>query len=156
MISLDEFSKIVNSECLKTISEFMSNEENIKSSRINESRDLESICGPSVEVVGKKLKYSCILEYENVDNIKFLDLLIEKYPFVDNSDIPELDIMDLFGEFLNILCGKINLSLESTDSELNIEIPYFTYGIQDLEISKIVTQKYEFNELSFKLHFYLN
>jgi hypothetical protein len=156
MISFEEFSKIINEECLKTISEFMSNDTSIKSQSFDEIKVLEEISGPSIEVVGKKLSYTCVLEYKNIDNLKFLDLLVEKYPFVDNSDVPELDVMDLLGEFLNIFCGKINLALESIDSDLNIEIPYFTYGIQDLSSNKLGCFKFEFNELSFKIHYCLN
>ena len=156
MVNFEEFSKIINTECLETISEFMSNDSSIKSHTFSEIKALEDISGPSIEVVGKKVSYTCVLEYENVDNLKFLDLLIEKYPFVNNSDVPELDVMDLLGEFLNIFCGKINLSLEKVDSDLNIEIPYFTYGIQDLASKELGCYKFEFNELSFKIHYCLN
>ncbi|OUR93585.1 hypothetical protein A9Q84_19140 [Halobacteriovorax marinus] len=156
MINFGDFSKIVEKECSVAVKDFLDSVHEIKISKLNDQVVYDDICGPSVEVSGEKLNYTCVLQYNVEDNIKYLDLLTKKYPFVDNGELPELDIMDLLGEFLNILCGKINYQLEKEDSHLNIEIPYFSYGVQLEEGQTLGVLKCNFGDLSFKLHYLLN
>jgi len=156
VLNFGDFSKIVENECLMAVKEFLDSTGNVKMSKSNDQIIHDNICGPSVEVSGKNLNYTCILQYNVEDNLKYLDLLSSKYPFVDNGELPEIDIMDLLGEFLNILCGKINLKLEKEDSNLNIEIPYFSYGVHLEEGQELGMFQCQFGELSFKLHYLMN
>jgi hypothetical protein len=153
MLELVKLSPIIELACRQTVSEFMSDCEDIKLSKLDAPKVPEEISGPSIEVSGKKAHYSCLLEYKNEDNTKFIDLLTKKYPFVDNDELPELDILDLLGEFLNILCGKINKELEGLDPDLNIEIPYFVYGLESDDKNKVGSIECLFDDLSFKLHY---
>ncbi len=156
MLEFNQFSKIIETGCLKTITEFITPKYDVKIGKVREEPVLEEIYGPSVEVSGQNFNYSCILEYRVEDNQKILDLLYRKYPFIKNDEIPEIDILDFLGEFLNILCGKINKELEKEDNQLSIEIPYFSYGLFVEEDQKIGTKTFSFDDLSFKLHYYIN
>ena len=50
------------------------------------------------------------------------------------------------------MCGKVNKELESMDDSLNIEIPYFVYGLEENEFNNLLTFNCEFNDLTFNLH----
>lgn len=156
MIEFSNFSKIVDTACTQTILDFIDEKSKISTSKLKEKIINEEVFGPSIEVNGSKVHYSCILQYKADQNLQYIDLLTQKYPFIDSAEAPDLDILDLLGEFLNILCGKINKELESVDKDLNIEIPYFTYGIDPSDESNLSSTEFVFGELSFKLHYYLN
>ena len=143
----------MENQCHKTIDDFMITQGEIDIKALDEHSSSE-VFGPSVEVQGKSFGYTCILQYEAADNLKYLDLLLKKYHFLPALEVPEIDLLDYLGEFLNILCGRVNKEIESTHSKLSIEIPYFSYGVHLQEGQKLKTLKCSFNELSFKLHFY--
>jgi hypothetical protein len=153
MVEMKKFSQIIEKACEQTVQDYMDSEHAIFISKIKSKIISEEISGPSIEVEGEKFHYSCLLEYQAKDNLKFLDLLTIKYPFIDEADLPEIDILDLLGEFLNILCGKINKELEQVDSTLNIEIPYFVYGLDTDESMKLSSLECKFGDLSFNLHY---
>lgn len=155
MVDFKDFSKIVTKSSSETIEEFLKTSQNLKISEIKEPIIFEDVSGPSVEVKNEKLKYQCVLQYKNTDNTDVLNLLKEKYPFLIEDELPNVDLLDLFGEFLNILCGKINKGLEkSVEGDLNIEIPYFEYGI-DTESSQIGSIQCSLDDLELQIHYLL-
>jgi len=156
MIEFNRFSKIVSERCSQTVDEFLTLEADIKVAPIKNDTVLEDIAGPSIEVRGKEIHYSCIMQYKADQNLKFLEMLAKKHPYLNQDEVPDLDILDLLGEFLNILCGKINRDLENVEDDLVIEIPYFEYGIDVDEDQDLGALECKFGELSFKLHYILN
>ncbi len=156
MIEFSNFSRIVDESCVQTVDEFLSSSDKIKTADLKTGYSLEEIAGPSIEVRGKNIHYSCIMQYKAEQGLLFFDLLAKKYPFLNKNELPELDILDLLGEFLNILCGKINKHFESIETDLVIEIPYFEYGVDLEEGQSLGALECSFGDLSFKLHYILN
>ena len=152
MLDPVKFNQITQDACKQTVLDYMDDSKQVQIKSVKDSFQFEEVIGPSIEVSGEKIHYSFILQYLPEQNLKYIDLLSQKYPFIDESEVPELDILDYLGEFLNILCGKVNRELESLDKNLNIEIPYFSYGIEALESETVQSFECQFGELNFKLH----
>lgn len=155
MIGFSQFSSIVEECCHLTTTEFLSTEE-VKTSKAKEGYVLDDVAGPSIEVRGKSIRYLCLIEYKSEDNLKILELFQKKYPFLNSDEIPDIDLLDLFGEFLNILCGKINKEIDSINSEeMNIEIPYFEYGIDKGDSQELAALNCQIGTLTFRLYYLL-
>jgi hypothetical protein len=153
MIDNNGFTKIVENACSETIHSFIDNESEILKEKKKNFLQPEEVFGANIDVSGKRLKYGCILQYSMEQSALYINLLTKKYPMIDDSESPDIDILDLLGEFLNILCGKINKELVDIDDELNIEIPFFVHGLSGEQ--KLETTEFKFGELKFYLHFHL-
>lgn len=156
MIEFSNFSKIVDRNCVLTVKEFLSDKNEIKTTTLQKDYVLDDVSGPSIEVKGDKVHYSCILEYRSDQGLLFLEMLSDKFQFLNMNEAPDLDILDLLGEFLNILCGKINKDIEDVESDLKIEIPYFEYGLDVQGDESLGAIECFFGDLSFKLHYILS
>lgn len=155
MMDFIQFSTIVEDCCHRTTTEFLSLDE-VVVTKAKEDYILDDVAGPSIEVKGEQTRYLCLLEYKSEDNLKILDMFQKKYPFLNSNEVPEIDLLDLFGEYLNILCGKINKEIDSINKEeMNIEIPYFEYGIDKSETQELAALNCQVGTLSFKLHYLL-
>lgn len=155
MLSLSSFSDNIVNSCKATSIEFLGAKD-VSITVVNPEVIFEEISGPSIEVRGKKIHYSCILEYKADQSLQILDLFSQNYPFLNKDELPELDLLDLLGEFLNILSGKINKELESIEGDLSIEIPYFEYGIDVEESQQFGSIECLFDNVKFNIHFVIN
>lgn len=153
MIEISRFSKIIEQSCTETISSFIDTDAKVEVNLPKDHFQPEEVFGASIDVSGQKLKYGCILQYAMEQSSLYIDLLTKKYPMIDDTESPDIDILDLLGEFLNILCGKINKELVEIDNELNIEMPFFIHGLNGEE--KLNTLEFTFGELKFFLHYHL-
>ena len=152
-MEINQFSKIIEKACSETIISFMDTNAEVTIKIPENKFQPEEVFGASIDVSGKSLKYGCILQYAMEQSSLYIDLLTKKYPMIDDSESPDIDILDLLGEFLNILCGKINKELVEIDDELNIEIPFFIHGLNEDE--ELKSLEFKFGELKFFLHFHL-
>jgi len=155
MIKFSQFQTIVEHSCERTTQEFLSSSA-ISISKAKQDYLLDEVAGPSIEVQGERTSYMCLLEYKTDQNIKYLEVFKEKYPFLNQDEIPEVDLLDLFGEYLNILCGKINKEIDDIETEeMNIEIPFFEYGLDIDTPERYGSLDCKLEELSFRLHYAL-
>lgn len=154
--STDRIKEILLKEAKSAAEGFLTSGENVNLSSFDFKREFEEIVGPGIEVVGSEFNYSCVLEYDAEANENILNLIFSRFPGFDESELPEIDILDALGEFLNILCGKINLCLEKDCPDLNIEVPYFVYGLEPKEDNKdkVLSFSLSSTELAFNLYFY--
>lgn len=148
--NLKEYAQKASSEAIK---DFLTSNEKINVSEFKNEKDTSEIAGPSIDVIGDKCRYVCTMQYQEQDRERFIKLLGDKYSFINSDELPEIDLLDFLGEYLNILCGKINFQLENFDNTLNVDIPYFTYEFETISEKDIIRFQCQFDEISFDLYF---